>query len=529
MQYLMALDAGSGNCRSIIFTVDGREMACSSREWLHPTLPEYPGSQVFDTGLNWRLMCESIREALEKSGVSPLEIAAVSATSIRFGSVLYDAEGKELWAAPNTDSRASDQVIEAVENGLFDRFYAITGDGFTLSDVMRWRWVKKNLPELWEKAVHFTLISDWILYRLTGEFVSDPSIAASSGLFDIFRGTWSEELADIFGIRLGMCPRVGESGAVIGTVHEEAAKQSGLAPGTPVVIGGGDTMAGLIGTGGVEANVTTVIGGTHWQQTFLSDRSGVDPHTRVRVSPHMVPGLWMFETNAVFIGLAMRWFRDAFCQEEKKGASAAGTDAYVLMEELARKAPPCAGGLTALFANLFDVRNWVHGPSAFMQFDVTAGQRFGKGEFIRVIEEDAAFQSLGNLTNIWEATGFEVKPSTEIVFAGGASKGFLWPQILADVTGKRVRVPVVKEATALGTVVCAGVGIGAYRSISDGARRLVKWERELTPDGENAELYRRSYRRWRELYRKMLELTDLGLVRPMWKPAGAVQGGPGRE
>ena len=165
MQYVMALDAGSGSCRSIIFTVDGEEVSSGSMEWLHPTLSGYPGSQVFDTAQNWALMCASIREALQRGGIASHRIAAVSATGMRFGSILYDAKGRELWGAPNTDSRAREQVNEAVRKGLFEQFYRITGDGFTLCDVMRWQWVKKNLPEVWSKVRHFTLISDWILYK----------------------------------------------------------------------------------------------------------------------------------------------------------------------------------------------------------------------------------------------------------------------------------------------------------------------------------------------------------------------------
>ena len=520
MQYVMALDAGSGNCRSIIFTIDGEEISSGSREWLHPSLPGYPGSQVFDAAQNWALMCASIREALEKGRVGAQQIAAVSATSMRFGSILYDGKGMELWGAPNTDSRAREQVVEAVRNGHFEQFYRITGDGFTLCDVMRWQWVKKNLQELWSKVRHFTLISDWILYRLTGLFVSEHSIAASSGLYDIFRGSWSQELAGLFGIPPGFCPEIAKSGSVIGKVHRKAAGETGLSEGTPVVVGGGDTMAGLVGTGGVDQSISTVIGGTHWQQTFLSRGAGVDPHSRVRVSPHMVPDLWMYETNAVFIGLAMRWFRDTFCQQEKHSSESTGCDAYHLMEKLAEHASPGSNGLQAMFANLFDVKKWVHGPSAFMQFDVTAPHRFTRGEFIRKIEEDAAFQSLGNLLHIWEAAGIQPDSSTEVVFAGGASKGFLWPQILADVMGKRVKVPVVKEATALGTAICAGVGIGAHESVTSAARSLVKWERVLEPDAENHELYATLYKRWRELYRRMLELTNEGLLEPMWKPAG---------
>lgn len=520
MKYLMALDAGSGSCRSIIFDIDGKEVGSGSREWLHPTIPEFPGSQVFETQKDWRLICESIGEALEHAGVDPGEIGAVSATSMRFGSVLYDGEGNELWAAPNTDSRSSEQVVDATKKGYFDRVYGITGDGFTLCDLMRWMWVKEHLPEIWKKVRHFTLISDWMLYKLTGKFVSDPSIAPSSGLFDISKRTWSEEIAQLFSIPLEICPVIHESGTVIGEVHAKASKETGLAAGTPVVMGGGDTMAGLVGTGHVEKGCSAVFGGTHWQQTFLSDRPVTDPLCRMRVSPHMVPNLWMFETNAVFIGLTMRWFRDAFCDGEKIVAKNMGVDAYYLMEKIAEKAPVGSNGLLALFANLFNTKNWVHGPSAFMEFDITSPQNFGKKEFIRRIEEDAAFQTLGNFRNIWDAARFDAPTSQEVVFAGGASKGFLWPQILADVMGARIKVPMVKEATALGAAICAGVGIGLYDTLSSAAKELVAWEKVFDPDPKNHTVYLELYEQWRAVYQRGLEMVEKGAVEPLWRVAG---------
>ena len=202
MKYLMALDAGSGSCRSIIFTTEGEEVGSASREWLHPTIPEYPGSQVFETEKNWKLICESTRDALQMANISADEIAAVSATSMRFGSVLYDGKGNEIWAAPNTDARAGEEVVEALDKGYFEKLYRITGDGLILCDLMRWMWVRKHHPEIWRKTEHFTLISDWLLYKLTDRFVSDPSIATSSGLFDISKRTWSEEIADLCSVAL---------------------------------------------------------------------------------------------------------------------------------------------------------------------------------------------------------------------------------------------------------------------------------------------------------------------------------------
>ena len=108
-----------------------------------------------------------------------------------------------------------------------------------------------------------------------------------------------------------------------------------------------------------------------------------------------------------------------------------------------------------------------------------------------------------------------------MAFCGGASKGFLWPQILADVFGLTVRVPVVKEATALGAAICAGVGAGLYPNVPDTAEKLVRWERTFEPNDSNHATYMKAYQHWRKVYEKCLEMVDEGLLDPLWRGAGA--------
>jgi autoinducer 2 (AI-2) kinase len=223
----------------------------------------------------------------------------------------------------------------------------------------------------------------------------------------------------------------------------------------------------------------------------------------------------MVEGIGFYCGLTMRWFRDAFCELEKKEAEEKGVDPYSLMEEKAREVPPGSNGILAIFSNIMNAKRWVHASPAFVQFDVTSPYTSGRKECIRAIEESAAYVSYAHLEIIKELLHHEPQ---EIIFAGGASKGFLWPQILSDVLGLKIRVPVVKESTSLGTAICAAVGVGVYRSISEGIRNVVEWERVFLPNDENHALYMKLYEKWRKVYEGILELTEAGLVKPMWSP-----------
>ena len=123
----------------------------------------------------------------------------------------------------------------------------------------------------------------------------------------------------------------------------------------------------------------------------------------------------------------------------------------------------------------------------------------------------------GHLDLVREATQ---NMPTEIIFAGGASKSPLWCQILSDVLGLPVKVPVVKEATALGAAVLAGVGVGIYSDAAEAAQKLVKWDREYQPNAENHALYLRMYESWRKVYAAQLELCREKLTKPMWSAPG---------
>ena len=106
-----------------------------------------------------------------------------------------------------------------------------------------------------------------------------------------------------------------------------------------------------------------------------------------------------------------------------------------------------------------------------------------------------------------------------MVFTGGAANGSLWAQILADVLNVPVRVPHIKESTALGAAICAGVGVGLYSSLTEGTR-LARFDAEIAPNAVSAATYDRLYDQWREVYGRMLQISDEGIVRPLWRAAG---------
>jgi autoinducer 2 (AI-2) kinase len=513
----LAIDAGTGSCRAVLFNEAGRQVALAQHEWSHAAAPGIPGSQVFDTDGNWRLIGRCTREALARAGAPADRVVAVASTSMREGMVLYDAAGREIWACPNVDSRASQEAAELVQSDEARRIYERAGDWVSITAPARFRWLKRHEPRLFDRIAHVTMLSDWVLFRLGGRFVTDPSVGSSSGMFDLARRTWSDEILTLCGLDRQVFPKVVEPGAVVAAVTPTAAAETGLKEGTPVVAGGADTQLGLVGLGVVDPGRFTVVGGTFWQQTLVLDRPLIDPQARLRTLCHAVPGQWMIEGIGFYSGLALRWFRDAFCDWEKARAAELGADPYALMEEEAAAVPPGANGVIGLFSNLMVARHWVHSSPAFLQFDLNAPERSGRKECVRAIQESAAYVSRGHLQILEELTR---TPVEEVIFTGGAAKGSLWPQILADVLGVVVRVPAVKESTALGAALYAGLGAGLYDDLATVVRRVVRFERTFEPDPAAHRTYGDLYEQWRQVYARALDLSENGLVRPLWRAAG---------
>ncbi len=517
-KYLMAVDAGTGSVRAVVFALDGAQVGCVQEEWTHLEDPRWPGSMDFDWTKNWGLARGCIRGVLEQTGIDPADIAAVSTTCMREGILLYDKEGNEIWACANVDARSDAQVgqLIALDPDLEKEIYLKSGQTYALGALPRILWVKDNLPEVYAKTAAVGMFNDWLIYRLTGKLAVEPSNGSTTGIMDLQSRKWLPEIAEKCGLRADIFPPVVECGTNFAQVSAKGAADTGLREGTPVVVGGGDCQLGTIGVGACKANQAAVFGGSFWQYEFNTDSGRTDPGCRVRVNCHAIPNLWQYEALAFKPGLVMRWFRDGFCQKEVEEAKKTGRDPYDLMNEEARKIPAGSYGMQCCFSDAMNFINWKHASPTFTNF-LLEPEKYNRYTFYRAILENTALIVRAHIELVKEATGNE--PS-ELIFAGGAAKSPLWSQIVADVTGKPVKVPAVKEATALGAAILAGVGVGLWPSGEEAVKQSVLWDATYQPNADNWPVYDALYKNWKAIYPSQLKLCDQGLTRNMWIAPG---------
>lgn len=518
-ELVLAIDAGTGSCRASLFDRAGTEIAFAQAGWSHAEDHAIAGARPFDTRANWALICGCVGRALAAAGARPAQVKAVASTSMRGGLVLFDAAGRETWACSNADARAADDAAMLVASGAAAEIQRRGGDWVAMTAPARLRWIAREAPAALDGA-RAGLINDWIVLRLSGELATDPSIGSSSGMFDLHARSWSSQTLEVAGIAADALPRIVPSGTIVGGVTAQAARETGLAAGTPVVVGGADTALGLVGMG-IESGECAITGGTFWQQSLVTNVPLLDPEGRLRTLCHAVEGRWVTEGIGFYCGLVMRWFRDAFCDGEIARARELGVDAYALMEQLSASVGLGAGGVIGLFSDVMDARNWSHGPATFTGFDVERPERSGRAACIRAIQEGAAYVAAAHVHRLEALRG---EPFERVTFAGGAAHGELWPRIVADVLGRDVVVPARKEAGSLGTATIAAAALDwepLHRGgRGEGSGRGADLEHVIAPDPTTRAAYDEGYERWRAAYARQRVLSDDSVVPPMWRAPG---------
>ena len=519
MKYLMTIDAGTGSVRAVIFDIKGNQISIWQEEWEHLQEKDVLNSMNFDYVNNWKLVTKCIKKSIKKAKISPNQIVALSASSMREGIVLYDKNGQEIWAVANVDARAS-QEVRYLKNNFKDieyEFYQKSGQTFALAALPRLLWLKKYRKNIYSQVAYISMISDWILAKLSNVIATDPSNAGTTGIYSLKNRDWLPKMASKVGIKSNIFPPSYEPSEVLGNVTIEASNQTGLATTTKVVVGGGDVQLGATGLGVIKAGDVAILGGSFWQQ-IVNIPNDIKPpkNMDIRVNPHAISNLSQAEGITFFSGLIMRWFRDAFCQDEIKEALLKNIDVYSLLEQKASKVPLGSYGIMPIFSDSMKYGKWYHSAPSFINLNIDP-HICNKASIFRSLQENACIVSNINLKKISKFTN--IKPKT-IVFASGASKGALWCQILADVTGCQIKVPKIKEATSLGGAIFAGIGAKVYKDIDEAIEKVVKWENIYKPNMKNHIKYKKIETKWKKIYKQQLKLVDQNLTTSMWKAPG---------
>jgi xylulokinase len=354
-------------------------------------------------------------------------------------------------------------------------------------------WLRAHRPRVFEKAHKFLLVQDFIVHRLTGEFVTEGSVACTTMLYDIVAHGWWGKALDAVGLERDRLPRIARCGEVAGELTPGAAAALQLEPGIPVVLGGMDQGAGAVGAGNVQPEmVSETTGGALAIQVTLT-RPDVDTTGRIPVYVHSAPGRYLFVPVCDTAGMALKWFRDTFGAAEVERAAQEGKDAYDLLTEQARGVRPGCEGLIML-PHLTGAFSPEYNPAARGVFyGFTLFHR--KPHFARAVLEAVAFMLRRNLEMVAESG---LVPQ-ELRSTGGGARSQLWRQIKADVCDLPVVTLRCDDAATLGDAVLAALAVGHFSSLEEACAAMVATAERLEPVPENVSVYDDAYGKYCEL------------------------------
>jgi gluconokinase len=436
----------------------------------------------------------SVRNALARADVDADHCAGLSVGGALHSVLALDRRGEPLtgvitWA----DGRAVDQAEALRGQPLADRLYKQTGcPAHGMYPLYKIMWLRENRPEVFRDAWRYVTAKEYVLARLTGEYLVDYCLAAGSGLLNTYSLTWDPLCLDAAGIRQDQLSAPGSPLTVYKGLDPDAARQMGLHRDVPVVLGSSDAANSNIGAGAVLPWQATCMVGTSGAFRVLCPQPILDRQARSWC--YVVDdGYWLIGGAINNGGVALSWLRD--CLNQVHADSAAGDPlSFEDVLALASRSPAGSGGVICLplFAGERSPHWNLNARAAFFGMSLSHGAT----HLSRALVEGIAFR-FKSLSDVLAEVGVEVK---QVLASGGFTQSDFWLQVVTDVLNQELVVPAWGETSCLGAAFWAMLGTGRTASL-ESLKDFVKPGRSCLPRPEKADLYRRIYPLYQRLYR----------------------------
>lgn len=510
MEYLAGIDLGSTTLKAVIYDRSGNVVASASRptEQFHPDA-EHPEWTVWLPDQIWGGSAAAMKEAVARLD-DPRKVRAVAVTGMGMDGVPVDENGGWLypfisWHCPRTQPQFDWWAREITA----EKTFAIGGNTlWSFSTALRLLWMAEHEPDVLGRTHKWLLIEDYVNMMLCGRLATDYTMASCTLLFDQRALDWSDELLGLSGIDRRLLADAHPSGTPLGEVTPAAAEATGLAAGTPVVLGGHDYLCGALPVGAIRPGVVLDVSGT-WEIVLASTGEPVltpqAQRTGVTVEAHVARDLYAIWGGAVSSDM-LEWYRREFGFEAKARAQQSGGVDWDLLMAEAAAAPPGAHGVMFL-PHLSGAGCPAVDPRSLGGF-AGLSNRTTRGDMLRAVVEGLDYQFVDMLKTM--VCDLKV-PFSRLVVVGGAVKNRFWMQNKADMAGGLfgclLEVPQVEEATPLGAAMLAGIGAGVYRDEEDAYEHVCKPGVVYEPDPAATRTYAELFSIYQQLYPALKPLS----------------------
>jgi len=487
-KYLIGVDLGTSGTKAVLYQVDGKLISEASVEV--PLFYPKPGVVEQKNEDFYISAAQTVKKCVESSGVDPREIAAIAFDSQMAGVGLVDEDFNPVSNFDSWLDMRCQPYIEWMDKEAGDRITQLTGCPPTCDHGPKMLWWKNEKPGIYRRTAKFVMPGTFVAGKIAGlkadQAFIDHTYIHFSGFSDARRGSWSKELCGVFGLDMNKLPRIVDPCEMVGEVSEGCAAVFGLAPGTLIAAGAGDTAANALGAGVVRPGMIFDVAGTAAVLAGCTDKFVADVKNRALLTMRsVIPGLWNPLAYIGGGGLALRWFRDQFFNSTHGQSLPASDDLYPQMISIAGTVPPGCDGL--FFSPHLGGRICPSSPEMRGAW-VGVSWSHTQAHFARAILESIAFEYAYYLKILKELLP-EIE-LTESRVVGGGARSDTWNQIKTDILNVPYQRLKGNEFGAWGAAMIAGKAAGLINDLAAYADQTTFLSgKPFTPSKGNHELY----------------------------------------
>ena len=513
--YLLAIDNGTQSVRAMVFDSNGQLIAKSKVE-IEPYFSTQPGWAEQHADYFWSSLCQACQLLWPQLEFPREQIKALSVTTQRATVIALDKQGQPVCPAISwLDQR---QVTSAPELGLLESSLISLVGAKSSVDLFHQQaeanWIAQNQPDLWQQVDKFLLLSGYHNYRLTGCY--RDAIASQVGYlpFDFKQLKWAKKTDwkwRALAIRESMLPELVRAGKTLGLVTAEAALETGIPEGTPLIASGSDKTCEVLGSGCLNEKTASLSYGT--TATFNINTSQYKEIIPFHPAyPSLMPDHYNIEMIVQRGYWMVSWFKQQFGQLEQQAAEQQGVSAEFLFEDLLKETPPGAMGLMLQpYWSGAATQSGREAKGAIIGF----GEVHTRAHLYRAMIEGLTYALRESKELVEKRRGQSID---RLMVSGGGSQSDQVMQITADIFGMAVERPHTFETSGLGAAIAAAVGIGLYPDFTTAVNEMTRTQQHFLPSMDNHQLYNQLYS---EVYQKIYS----GL-KPSYKAIRAITGYP---
>ncbi len=517
-KYVISYDIGTTGVKTCVFEIDEtiKLLGAGMQGYELYVMPD--GGAEQDPDEWWQAMCATTVTALSQSGITPDMIEGISFCSQAQGLVLVDKDGKPVHRAFSyMDQRATEQIKKGMQYGpqiaggnifkLIPSLIITGAAALSVKDpVWKYNWMKDNEPENFKRAYKWLDVKEYLICRMTGEFVMTRDSAFGTLLYDLRDGhrCWSPKICKMLGVDMKHLPDIIDSDAKAGTLKADAAAELGLVPGIAVFGGGMDASLIGVGAGAAGLGDTHIYNGTSGWASTVVDKSIVDTTAMIAAVVGVQNGRYNYFAELETAGKCLEWVKDHLALDEigiylekkhvAESTETVYTSLYDYLSKVIKDTPAGCGGVV--------FTPWLHGNRCPFEDPFSRGMFFnisletGKTELIRSVIEGVCF----HMRWFIETQDKKIKTSDTIRFVGGGALSDVTCQILADITGRTIEtVESPQNVGAVGAAALMAVGLGIIDNVGD-AKKLIPASKTFKPDSTDKAVYDRNYEVYKTLY-----------------------------